>query len=143
MPPLGGRRPSELLAEMLQLCPRDDVDGKIIRYMFLFRLTPTMQSMLGEDDTSSITDLAARADALMDAEAAKDHAVAVAEEEAMVAAAGMAPPSSAPRKRKLDWSKSKKPASKKNKGASLWSRRPGVGKLSRGSLRDPVLPEGL
>ena len=24
MPPLGGRRPSELLAEMLQLCPRDD-----------------------------------------------------------------------------------------------------------------------
>jgi len=43
MPPLGGRRPSELLAEMLQLCPRDDVDGKIIRYMFLFRLTPTMQ----------------------------------------------------------------------------------------------------
>jgi hypothetical protein len=59
MPPLGGRRPSELLAEMLQLCPRDDVDGRIIRYMFLFRLTPTMQSMLGEDDTSSITDLAA------------------------------------------------------------------------------------
>ena len=45
MPPLGGRRPSELLAEMLQLCPRDDVDGRIIRYMFLFRLTPTMQSM--------------------------------------------------------------------------------------------------
>jgi len=49
MPPLGGRRPSELLAEMLQLCPRDDMDGRIIRYMFLFQLTPTMQSMLGED----------------------------------------------------------------------------------------------
>ncbi len=89
MPPLGGRRPSELLAEMLQLCPRDDVDGKIIRYMFLFRLTPTMQSMLGEDDTSSITDLAARADALMDAEAAKEHAVAAAVEEATIAAAGV------------------------------------------------------
>jgi len=59
MPPLGGRRPSELLAEMLQLCPWDDVDGKIIRYMFLFQLMPTMQSMLGEDDTSSIADLAA------------------------------------------------------------------------------------
>ena len=29
MPPHGGRRPSELLAEMLQLCPRDDADGKI------------------------------------------------------------------------------------------------------------------
>ena len=115
MPPLGGRRPSELLAEMLQLCPRDDVDGKIIRYMFLFRLTPTMQSMLGEDDTSSITDLAARADALMDAEAAKEHAVAAAVEEATIAAAGTAPPSST-RKRKPDWNKSKKPAFKRNKG---------------------------
>jgi hypothetical protein len=76
MPPLGRRWPSELLAEMLQLCLRDDVDGKIIRYMFLFRLTPTMQSMLGEDDKSSISDLAPRADFLMDAEAAMDHAVA-------------------------------------------------------------------
>jgi hypothetical protein len=51
----------------------------------------------------------------MDAEAAKDHAVAVAMEEATVAPVGMAPPSSA-RKRKPDWGKSKKPASKKNKG---------------------------
>ena len=68
MPPLSGRRPSELPTEMLQLCPRDNADGRLIRYMFLFRLTPTMQSMLGEDDTSSIADLAAMADALMDAE---------------------------------------------------------------------------
>ena len=59
--------------------------------------------MLGEDDTSSITELVARADALMDAEAAKDHAVAAVVEEATVAATGMAPPSSA-RKRKPDWS---------------------------------------
>ena len=71
--------------------------------------------MLGEDDTSSIADLAARADTLMDAEAAKDHAVAAAIEEATVAAAGMAPPSSAC-KRKPDWNKSKKPTAKKNKG---------------------------
>jgi len=113
MPPLGGRRPSELMAEMLQLCPRDDVDGKIIRYMFLSRLT--MQSMLGENDTSSIPDLAARADALMDAEAAKDHAIAAAMEEAMVAATRVAPPSSA-RKRKPEWNKKKKPAAKKHQG---------------------------
>jgi len=91
MPPLGGRRPSELLAEMQQLCPRDDADGKLIRYMFLFRLTPTMQSMLGEDETPSIADLAAQADFLMDAEAAKDNAIAAAVEEATVAAAGVAP----------------------------------------------------
>jgi len=115
MPPLGGRWPSELLAEMLQPCPRDDVDSKIIRYMFLFWLTPTMQTMLGEDDTSSIPDLAAWADALMDAEAAKEHAVAATVEEATIAAAGTAP-LSLTRKRKPDWSKSKKAASKKNKG---------------------------
>jgi hypothetical protein len=83
--------------------------------MFLFRLTPTMQSMLGEDDTSSITDLAARADALMDAEAAKEHAVAAAVEDATIAATGTAPASST-RKRKPDWYKNKKPAPKKSKG---------------------------
>jgi hypothetical protein len=115
MPPLGSRRLSELLAEMLQLCSRDDVDGRIIRYMFLFCLTPTMQLMLGEDNTSSITELAARADALMDAEAAKEHAVAAAVEEATVAAAGTGPTLSA-RKRKPDWYKNKKPAPKKSKG---------------------------
>ena len=70
---------------------------------------------VGEDDTSSIIDLATRADALMDAEVAKDHAVVAKVEEATVAAAGMAPPLSA-RKRKPDWGKNKKPASKKNKG---------------------------
>jgi hypothetical protein len=55
--------------------------------------------MLGKDDTSSIADLAASADALMDAEAAKDHPVAAAVKESMVAAAGAAPlPSSWKRK---------------------------------------------
>ena len=116
MPPLGGRRPSELLAEMLQLCPRDDADGRLIRYMFLFRLPPTVQSMLGEDDTSPIADLAARADALMDAETAKENTVAAAVEEATVAAAGAAAPSAA-RKRKQDWArKKKKPAAHKSSG---------------------------
>jgi len=61
MPPLGGRRPLKLLAEMLQLCLRDGTDGRLIRYMFLFWLPPMVQLMLGEDDTSSNADLAARA----------------------------------------------------------------------------------
>jgi len=114
MAPLGSRRPSELLAEMLQLCRLDDADSKIIQYMFLFRLPPTVQSMLWEDDTSSITDLAARANALMDAEVAKDKTVAAAVEESTVAAALAAPPSSS-RKRKQDWNrKKKKPAANKN-----------------------------
>ena len=57
---------------------RRHADGRIIRYMFLFRLPPTMQSMPGEDETSSIANRAARADALMDAEAAKENTVAAA-----------------------------------------------------------------
>jgi len=82
--------------------------------MFLFRLPPTVQSMLGEDETSSIADLAARANALMDAETAKDKTVAAAVEESTVAAAGAAPPSSS-RRRKKDWNrKKKKPAANKN-----------------------------
>ena len=51
----------------------------------------------------------------MDAEAAKEHAVAAAVEEATIAAARTAHLLST-RKRKPDWSKSKKPAFKKNKG---------------------------
>jgi len=125
MLPLGGRRPSELLAEMLQLCLRDDADGKIIQYMFLFRLLPTMQSMLGEDDTSSIAQLAARANALMGAEAANDNTVAAAVEESIVAATGAAPPSSS-RKRKQDWNrKKKKPAANRNHGDGSGANDPG------------------
>ena len=69
--------------------------------MFLFRLPPMVQSMLGEDDTSPIADLAARADALMDVEMAKENTVAAAVEEATVSAAGAAAPP-ASRKRKQD-----------------------------------------
>jgi len=79
--PLGGRRPSELAADLMALCPQRDVDGDIIKYMFLFRLPPTMQAMLGEDNTSSLTELGARADALLDAEAAREGTVAAAVEE--------------------------------------------------------------
>jgi hypothetical protein len=74
-----------------------------------------MQSMLGEDETYSIADLAAQAEALMDAEAAKDNAITAAVEEAAVAAAGLAPPSFN-RKRKPEWIMKKKPAAKKNHG---------------------------
>jgi hypothetical protein len=50
-----------------------------------------MQSILGEDNTSPITDLAARADALVDAEMVKGYSVADAVDEWTVAATGVAP----------------------------------------------------
>ncbi len=52
--PLGGRRLSELAADLMALCPQWDVEGDIIKYMFLFRLPPTMQALLGEDNTSTL-----------------------------------------------------------------------------------------
>jgi hypothetical protein len=57
MPAMGGRRPLELLADMLQLCPRRDTETEIFRYLFLFRLPKTIQTMLGEDESSSVAEL--------------------------------------------------------------------------------------
>ncbi len=84
-----------------------------------------MQSILGEDDTSSIANLAARADTLMDAKVAKDLPKAAAVKELTMAAAGAAPPSSSS-KRKPDWNKKKKRwATTKNHGDGGGANNPG------------------
>ena len=103
MPPLGGRRPTELAADLMALCPRSDVEGDTIKYMFLFRLPPTMQALLGEDNTSTLTELASIADALLDAEAARGHNIGAVKESTVAAAGVAATPSS--RKRKRDFGK--------------------------------------
>jgi hypothetical protein len=103
MPALGGRRPTELLADMLQLCPCKDKDTVIFRYLFLFRLPTTIQTiqtMLGEDETS-VAELAARADALVDAAAGKNDTVAAAVEELIATGAA----TSSSRKRMQDGQK--------------------------------------
>ena len=102
LPPIGGRRPSELLAEMSTLCPRGEQNSNIFRYMFYFRLPPRVQELLGEDDQSSVVELAARADTFTLNEASKTEAVN-AVEESTVAAAG-APPTSS---RKRKWARQK------------------------------------
>jgi hypothetical protein len=112
MPPLSGRRPSELAVDLMALCPQQDVDWDTIKYMFLFRLPPTMKALLGEYNPSTLTELVARADALLDAEAARDNTVAAAVEESTVATAGVAAPSSS-WKRKADFKK-KNPAKKQH-----------------------------
>jgi hypothetical protein len=105
MPPIGGRRPSELAANLLGLCPQRDAEGDIIKYLFLFRLPPT--------NTSTLQELAARADTLQDAEAARENTVASAVKESMVATAGVATTPSLS-KRKADFRK--KNAAKKRHG---------------------------
>jgi hypothetical protein len=97
MAPIGGRRPSELLAEMSSLCPKGEQGSNLMRYLFFFRLPPRIQELLGEDDHSSIVELAARADKLTRDEADKAEPIG-AVEESTVAAAG--PPPTSSRKRK-------------------------------------------
>jgi hypothetical protein len=46
---------------MRALCPKGEEESNIFRYEFFFRLPPNIQAMLGEDDSSSAIELAARA----------------------------------------------------------------------------------
>ncbi len=85
LPELGGRRPSELLADMRALYPRGEEGSNAFRYEFYFRLPPTIQALLGEDDFSSATELAARADVLAAAAARGSGTVHAVGEEAEVA----------------------------------------------------------
>ena len=80
LPPICGRRPSELLAEMSTLCPKGEQNSNLIRYMFFFRLPPRIQELLGEDDQSSVVELAARVDTFTLIEASKAKAVNAVEE---------------------------------------------------------------
>jgi hypothetical protein len=61
---LGGQKPSELLADMLQLCPPGDRDGRLFRFMFLHRLPRELRIILAEDADTPLHALAVRADIL-------------------------------------------------------------------------------
>jgi hypothetical protein len=65
MPPLGGQKPSVLLAQMRQLCPPGEENTMFFRGVFLQRLPPGIRLQLAEDRLSPVQALAARADALM------------------------------------------------------------------------------
>ena len=50
MESLGARRPSELLAAMLEACPRSQETNIFFTHLFLCRLPAELHIMLGEDD---------------------------------------------------------------------------------------------
>jgi hypothetical protein len=50
MEPLGGRMPSELLASMLELCPRGHETSIFFTHLLLERLPAELRITLGEDD---------------------------------------------------------------------------------------------
>ena len=62
--PLGAQRPTELLADMVQLCPAGEAGTKLFRMLFLQRLPKDLRIILAEDETSGLQDLAARANIL-------------------------------------------------------------------------------
>jgi hypothetical protein len=64
MEPLGGRKPSELLASMLELCPRGHKTSIFFTHLFLERLPAELRITLGEDDHQNVRALAKKADAL-------------------------------------------------------------------------------
>jgi hypothetical protein len=61
---LGAQRPSELLADMLQLCPAGESATKFFRMLFLQRMPRELRIILAEDAVSELQQLAARADVL-------------------------------------------------------------------------------
>ena len=79
MEPLGGRRPSELLAAMFEFCPRGHEANIFFTHLFLERLPAELRILLGEDDHEDPRQLAAKADKLWSLHGGKFAAVASVE----------------------------------------------------------------
>ena len=74
---------------MNRLYPAGEDNSNVFHYKFFFRLT-NIQALLGEDESSSATELAARADLLV-AATAKSSTSINSVEEAPIAAVGPTP----------------------------------------------------
>ncbi len=62
LPPLGAQKPSELLAEMLRLCPRGQENNAFFNSLFLNKLPRELCILLSEADIADKQALGARAD---------------------------------------------------------------------------------
>ena len=86
MEPLGSRKPTQLLAAMLELCPREEHGSKLFAALFLQRLPSELRVLLTHEDQSDLRQLAARADQFQAYQRRQAHElVAVAEEDAVAA----------------------------------------------------------
>ena len=77
---LGARRPSELLAAMLELCPRGQETSLFFTHLFLCRLPAELCIMLGEDNHQDVRLLINKADKLWAMHSQKSHLVATVEQ---------------------------------------------------------------
>jgi hypothetical protein len=64
MPDLGDRRPSQLLADLLQMCPAGEQSSAFFRGSFIKRLPAEIQVHLAHKETADLKELAQRADQL-------------------------------------------------------------------------------
>jgi hypothetical protein len=80
LPPVGDRRPSDLLAAMFEHCPAGEESTALFRALFLTRLPPEIRVHLETAEEVSLKQLALRADQLWLTLAAKKQAVAAAVE---------------------------------------------------------------
>ena len=92
---LGGRKPSELLAAMMEFCPAGHESSPFLAFFFLHRLPRELRCLLSDADMSDLRLLAEKADRLaalhshhdFDAVAAVDGGSSDSDEDAVVAAA--------------------------------------------------------
>jgi hypothetical protein len=78
--PLGGRKPSQLLAAMLAFCPDGEEKGIFFHFMFLQRLPLHLRSMLGDVTHGDPRALAAKADRLLSLNPQSSTVAAVSEQ---------------------------------------------------------------
>jgi hypothetical protein len=65
LPPLGDRKPSVMLAEMLEFCPAGESSTIVFAYLFLQRLPREIHVLLSEDDPADMRAIADKADRLI------------------------------------------------------------------------------
>ena len=90
MEPLGTRRPSELLAAMLEACPRGQETNIFFTHLFLCRLPAELRIMRGEDDHQDVRNLVTKADKLWALHGQKSGLVASVDEPEEDSAVGAA-----------------------------------------------------
>jgi hypothetical protein len=81
--PLGDRKPSQLPASMLSVCPSSMEIQPVFQYLFLQPLPQTLWTLLGEQDSSNIRALAALTDRLWVSHKPQLHEVMAVEEPAI------------------------------------------------------------
>ena len=129
LPPLGKQKPSELLAEMIRLCPNGEENNTLFNYLFLTKLPRELCVLLSEADMTDKQAFAARADtfAAHHQKLAHDVVAAVAPE---------------PVQQEDDWVAAVRPGGSQRGGGSRPQRGDGKKKAGCGGGRKPGAKKG-